>query len=92
MHVTVKIHGTAFKPLSPREVTVDVEQGSTFNDLIQKLGSSFEPAIRQAIIDGTIWKAAAIFLNSININYLKGPNTQLEEKCILAIIPAVVGV
>ena len=91
MRVTVKIHGTTLKTVSPREITVEVGEGATVGNLLMKISNSLESDISKAIHSGRIWKEAMIFLNGLNIIYLKGADTILEDGSTLAMIPAVVG-
>ncbi len=91
MQITVKIHGTALKSISPRELTIELNDAETINSLLSRISNSFEPEIKRSILDGRVWKEAMIFLDGINIIYLKGRDTTLEDKCTVTIIPAVVG-
>ncbi|MGB7292358.1 MAG: MoaD/ThiS family protein [Thermodesulfobacteriota bacterium] len=67
-------------------------EAATIGNLIEELESQF-PGIKQRLCDedGNVRRFINLYVNNEDIRFLKGTDTELQEKDIVSIIPAIAG-
>lgn len=71
------------------EVTISA---SNISDLIEELENQY-PGIKERLCDedGNVRRFINLYVNNEDIRFLKGTKTELQEKDIVSIIPAIAG-
>jgi molybdopterin synthase sulfur carrier subunit len=81
-----------FEDILGRDLKVELEEGSTVRDLLDKLSTS-HPRFRSAIFDesGQVREYVMLMKNRKNIVSLSGLETRLSESDEVAILPPLAG-
>jgi molybdopterin synthase sulfur carrier subunit len=81
-----------FREILGRDLSVDVKDGSTVEDLLESLSSSRQQ-LRSAIFDdaGRVREYVIIMKNRKDVSALQGLETALEDGDEVAILPPVAG-
>ncbi len=81
-----------FRNISGKDLNMNLENGSTFKDLLDKLSTSYH-GFRSAVFDesGQVKEYVILMKNRKNIDSLGGLETELSEGDEVAILPPVAG-
>ncbi len=93
MNVKVKVFAALRELLGTREVDVNVLEGATLSDVLEKLVEKYGSPLKNYLFsdDGELKPHFTIYVNSVGINELSGLKTPLKEGDVIAILPPVSG-
>ncbi|MHA1651016.1 MAG: MoaD/ThiS family protein [Candidatus Helarchaeota archaeon] len=93
LEISVKFFASLAEKIGERETTILMEEGSNFQDLLEKLQQRYGERFAQIMLqsDGNIKEIYKILLNEKNIYDQNIFNIKLNNKDIIAFLPPIGG-